>query len=334
MPAPLLLAWALACSKPDPSSPPGSPPDPTPTLGPDRDGDGWAADQECDDTDHTVRPDAAEVAGDRVDNDCDGRVDCDDDDLAPRTLVGDVQTADHVEIVASWCTTTCDLEIDGSVTLVALGEVGEEADDLEAMSCVTAISGDLRVGHNAGLRSVAGLRSLVRVGGDLSVQSRLELQDLRGLSALREIGGDLTLSGLGVHDLDGLQGVSSIGGDVSLYTNAALASLEGFPTVSSVHGDVMIEGATQLESLRGLDALRVVEGRLALDHTGVRSLEGLGALERVGSLDIEYERQLTSLAGLRALRVADHVSLDQLDLLPSLEGLEGLTEIPGWVWVT
>jgi hypothetical protein len=42
---------------------------------PDADGDGFCADSDCDDTNHAAHPAAAEVCGDGVDNNCNGRVD-------------------------------------------------------------------------------------------------------------------------------------------------------------------------------------------------------------------------------------------------------------------
>jgi len=42
----------------------------------DADGDGWAAEEDCDDADATVHPGAVERCWDRVDNDCDGVRSC------------------------------------------------------------------------------------------------------------------------------------------------------------------------------------------------------------------------------------------------------------------
>ena len=50
----------------------------------DADGDGWAACEECDDTNKDIHPDATEVC-DGVDNDCDTKVDDDDDTLDAST---------------------------------------------------------------------------------------------------------------------------------------------------------------------------------------------------------------------------------------------------------
>ncbi len=64
----------------------------------DADGDGWAACEECDDADAAVNPDGSEVAGDAVDQDCDGTELCyvDADGDAHRTPGGETTASADV----------------------------------------------------------------------------------------------------------------------------------------------------------------------------------------------------------------------------------------------
>ncbi len=72
--SPLVLLLALACrTNPDDGNK-GEPDADTGALTADADGDGYAADEDCDDTDASVNPGAEEVC-DEVDNDCDDEVD-------------------------------------------------------------------------------------------------------------------------------------------------------------------------------------------------------------------------------------------------------------------
>ena len=78
---------------------PGAGNDSCPAAPPDLDGDGFSeAEGDCDDSDARVNPDASEVWGDGVDNDCDGA--SDDfaiDDIAADTVDGDATTvADYL----------------------------------------------------------------------------------------------------------------------------------------------------------------------------------------------------------------------------------------------
>ncbi len=53
------------------------------TRGGDLDGDGYCADNDCDDSDFTVHPFAADEAGDGVDQNCDGADGIADADAGP-----------------------------------------------------------------------------------------------------------------------------------------------------------------------------------------------------------------------------------------------------------
>jgi hypothetical protein len=49
----------------------------------DADADGFFADEDCDDNDAAVNPDATEICDDEIDNDCDELIDADDVDDCP-----------------------------------------------------------------------------------------------------------------------------------------------------------------------------------------------------------------------------------------------------------
>ena len=100
----------------------------------DADADGWAACEECDDLDATVYPDATEVAGDLVDQDCDGvescYVDADDDGYRPdatSVVSGGIACDGAGEAVATDPTTDCD-DADAGAYPGATETVGDEVD--------------------------------------------------------------------------------------------------------------------------------------------------------------------------------------------------------------
>ena len=67
-----LLLLALATTPLLTACPPTEPETPVPVDG---DGDGYTSDEDCDDRDATVHPNADELCGDGVDNDCDAEID-------------------------------------------------------------------------------------------------------------------------------------------------------------------------------------------------------------------------------------------------------------------
>ncbi|MCA9694365.1 MAG: hypothetical protein KC636_32565, partial [Myxococcales bacterium] len=91
----------------------------------------------------------------------------------------------------------------------------------------------------------------------------------------------------------------ALAGPVEVVDAAALEGLEG---VECIAGDLLISGVASVD-LAPLSALREVTGAVNLfNNAGLVSLDGLGALERAGSVFITDNPQLEDLSGASALR--------------------------------
>ncbi|MDP2307101.1 MAG: MopE-related protein [Pseudomonadota bacterium] len=133
----------------------------------DADADGWAACAECNDTDATMHPDAAELAGDTVDQNCDGvetcYVDADDDGYRPdatSTVSSTNVACDGAgEALDIEPTTDCD-DVDAAVNPAALEIAGDELDqDCDGTeSCYVDVDGD---GYTAAGASVVASADLL-----------------------------------------------------------------------------------------------------------------------------------------------------------------------------
>lgn len=186
----------------------------------------------------------------------------------------------------------------------------------------------LAVALNAGLVNLSGLEDVRRITGHLAVElNGRSLQSLAGLEALMSVGGGLRIvANEALQSLSSLGNLSSVGraaGDNSAAERLSGVQIEGSRIVRSLNGT--------LSSLSGLDALRTVVGKFKIAYTGIRSLEGLGALEQVdGSFFITRNPLLQTLAGAGNLTsVAASLLVLRNNQLQSSRGFPELKDIGG-----
>lgn len=314
----------------------------------DGDGDGYLSSVDCDDGEAAIHPGAQELGNDGIDNDCDDLIDCDDDDVA-RTFDGDVGEAD----VATVCDRGCPIEVTGSITLDATALT-----DLDPLSCVTAIDGDLYVRQNDELTSISGLAALTTVGGNVSIGEYWCEYDVAELAYVCTGSGNSALA-----SYDGLQNLESVGGWLWLADNdllvdpgvsfdklvyvggqtagmsllidghAAMTQLPDFPALTSVGAYTEVWGNDELTDLSGLSALQWAEWLSIAYNPALDGSFGLDALSQVGTLGF-VDNGNTSMVGLEALTTVDNaLEIWFSPTLLSLEGLGALQSVGLWLSV-
>jgi hypothetical protein len=168
-------------------------------------------------------------------------------------------------------------EIDGNVTikgyrilnlegLSALTYIGGELylfdmdslNSLSGLDNLDSIGGNLIIQYNPGLTSLTGLLGVTSVGGYLEIENNDRVSDLSGLANLNFIGGKLSIAGNdSLATMAGLENVTSLGGGLYITSNRSLTSLEGLGNISSIAGDLDIFSNHSLNSLSGLESLDV-----------------------------------------------------------------------------
>ena len=230
---------------------------------------------------------------------------------------------------------------------------------------LTALSGNVFIGHNDTLATIGGLSSVTSLGGDLTIQENATLDNLLGLgslgvvnslslsanpalhsisalSSLLLINADLTIDNNGLSNLVGLQSLSWLAGDLSIINNSGLlstASLASFPT--TLGGSVNISDNKLLANLEGLAGRPSINGDLILIGNEVLpDLHDLISLQRVhGDLTIKGNEHLSDLQGLDGAtsrlsrlgpglrEVGGSLSIDSNGSLDSLHGLQDLSKV-------
>lgn len=153
---------------------------------------------------------------------------------------------DSFQIIYPGCT-----EIEGSVEIIET-----EITNLNGLSVLTSIVGNLDIHDNDSLVSLAGLDNLSFVGEDIDIYASGKLTDLTGLGSLTTVGKNfwfgrndaltsvagmenLTTIGKGLDfwrnyelvDFSGLENLTSVGTFIGIYENDALTSLTGLQNI-------------------------------------------------------------------------------------------------------
>jgi acyl-[acyl carrier protein]--UDP-N-acetylglucosamine O-acyltransferase len=185
---------------------------------------------------------------------------------------------------------------------------------LMGLSALTTIEGQLYISNNAALTSLTGLDALTNIGGYIEIYNNDALTNLTGLSVLNSTGGYLRIyNNETLTSLTGLDALSSIEGFLEIYDNPSLMSLAALSSLSSIGGSLTLENNSALTSLMGLNALISIGGSLQIyDNSALTSLTALSALTSIeGYLNIQNNSALTSLMGLENI---DHTTITSLNL--------------------
>ena len=210
-------------------------------------------------------------------------------------------------------------EIEGDVYMGSWS--GTDITNLNGLSVLTSIGGDLRIYFNAYLTSLTGLDNVTFIGGYLWIGGNDALTSLTGLENLTYAGG-LILGWMGfslygnvsLTSLTGLNNLTSIGGPLQIMENNTLTSLTGLDNVTSIGGFLMIgnyygpNSNYALTSLTGLDNVTSIGGYLVIAHNlALTSLMGLDNID-AASIDELHIKDNSSLSTCEAQSVCDYLA--------------------------
>jgi predicted GH43/DUF377 family glycosyl hydrolase len=159
-----------------------------------------------------------------------------------------------------------------------------------------------------------------------------------------EIEGDVTIYGGEIYNLNGLSSIQSVGGTLQIGTNdsgcVSLTSLSGLENLEFIGENLGIGLNNRLKNLEGLSELSIIEGKLILSQNdSLQNLVGLEKLSTVSDISIFSSDQLSSLNGLEGIStIPGHLSITGADTLNDLSALNNLTSIGGslsfgWLWI-
>jgi hypothetical protein len=235
---------------------------------------------------------------------------------------------DSFQINYSNCT-----EIEGDVTIG-----GDDITNLSGLSVLTSIQGNLNIGiqyvvFNPNLYSLSGLNNLTSVGG-LHIFSPYSLTNLDGLEGLEIINGDLQIYCWELTSIEALGNIDSIMGWIVIW-GSQLVNLNGLEQLKKVYGSFSIQENIYLTSLDGIDSLTYIGGALLLGAemtmgNALTDISSLGNVNYIGGSVRIMGAPLPSLHGLENLtEINGNLHLASLHPLSNLNGLNNVSSILG-----
>jgi len=165
----------------------------------------------------------------------------------------------------------------------------------------TQIGGNVTI-QGAGITNLNNLSAIESIGGDLYITSNDALVNLTGLNNLEWVGGAMRVqNNSSLVNIDGLENLAAVRGDFFyIANNPPLNSVSGLSSLDSVGGIFQIWSLDLLPNLNGLENLKFVEEDFAIFQNAIlTSVDGLDNLNFVGGALRIYENDaLASLASL------------------------------------
>lgn len=149
----------------------------------------------------------------------------------------------------------------GDVNIIEDGS--EIITNLDGLTAMQRINGNLLIKENYDLVSITGLQNLSFVGGNLSLQFNYTLPSLTGLENLDSIGGDFVTGCTNlITDLEALGNLSYIGGDIDINWHPNLVSLHGLENLNHLGGGITLSNNVILTDLSPLESITTLNGSL------------------------------------------------------------------------
>ena len=139
--------------------------------------------------------------------------------------------------------------------------VGSGTDDLEALSRLRSVGGDVTI-EDTSYTNLAGLRSLSAFPFRLTIERNAKLVALTGLEGFTGVGALEINENPALSNIEALSGMTGEASDIYITMNDALTSLAGLGGFTGVTTNLNISDNTSLRDLTGLDGVESIDGGL------------------------------------------------------------------------
>lgn len=183
--------------------------------------------------------------------------------------------------------------------------------------------------NNAALTSFEGLHHLYKTEGGLTIADNPKLKDLKGLRGLTyNHFGSLSIQNCAsLTNLSGLEKFFLLDGSLIIKGNARMTDLSGLENLSEITRQVILSDNPALKSLKGLGKIQKLEALVSENNEKLEDFDGLSSLTTLSGLKIVKNSALRNLSAFRNIESLDYLSIEYNESLHDLSGLERLNII-------
>lgn len=260
---------------------------------------------------------------------------------------GDITLSSQAQVDAFVCT-----RLIGNLTIS-----GDDITNLNGLSSLRRVQGQLFISNNPNLIVLDGLPALDSVGGGIEISGNPQLETVNGFSSLTIVHNTLLISNNPkLTSFDGFNKVERItsffDSQVIIDNNASLPNVDGLASLRSFSGKstyVVISNNPALSNINGLSSLRSLNGTATglsiINNPLLKNLDGLSSLrifglDLIGSIEIMDNATLESIDGLSNINAqfdanrSSRIIIKRNPLLSQCTGLYSLYVRIGWDAVT
>ena len=236
--------------------------------------------------------------------------------------------------------------VNGFITIT-----GNDIKNLDSLSSIREVKGDLVVRYTTKLKSLNGLSNIENIAlafivifndslqvidqfNALKSASYIDIQDNNQLTAIYGFNDVTTTGKITLQDHKKLESINAFHGlnkasDIIITNNKILKSIFGFNSGVD-YGVLRIDNNPLLEKLIGFDKVKKIKS-IRIGDNAVRELHGFFELDSIwkGGLQIEDERFLEIFNGFDSLRYCQGLQFSNLYLLKELPKFENLERVDG-----
>ena len=214
-------------------------------------------------------------------------------------------------------------------TTITLNTPLSTQDDLDLLTGVTRIEGDLIFDTSQTTLDFSPLDSLIEVTGGITFDNQ-PLANIQGFNCLNTVGGELIfLDNNALINIDGFNALTNLDQEIVISNNSALTNIPDFNSLTNLGGRLVITANIELAEFSGFGSLTLVGTNININSNSLlASIPEFNSVTTVGGLiNINNNNLLSVFSGFNALTNIGAISITNNSSLLDISAFSSLSDV-------